>query len=71
MFNSETAGVEAAKKFLASQSVEPEKISMVARIIEGVSFKNELASKSSLVVFPELACVQDADRLDGELLSYC
>mmetsp|Transcript_1582 Transcript_1582/g.2093 ORF Transcript_1582/g.2093 Transcript_1582/m.2093 type:complete len:221 (+) Transcript_1582:44-706(+) len=60
---SETAGVETAVAFLKSQNFDEEKIKKVAQIIEGVGFKNELANKTEM--FPELAVVQDADRLDA------
>eukprot|EP01112_Ceratiomyxa_fruticulosa_P012176 TRINITY_DN3360_c0_g1_i2.p1 TRINITY_DN3360_c0_g1~~TRINITY_DN3360_c0_g1_i2.p1 ORF type:complete len:222 (-),score=37.11 TRINITY_DN3360_c0_g1_i2:154-819(-) len=61
---SETAGVEAARSWLHSQGYDPLKTEKIAEIIEGVSFKNELARK---ITSPsrELAVVQDADRLDA------
>jgi uncharacterized protein len=40
-------------------------VALVARIIENVGFKTELGQGGVPVVFPELACVQDADRMDA------
>jgi hypothetical protein len=37
----------------------------VVAIIQRIGFKDELAAGSQLPVFPELAVVQDADRLDA------
>ncbi len=37
----------------------------VLKIVSGVSFKNELEKSHKIEIFPELAIVQDADRLDG------
>lgn len=67
---SETAGVEDAEAFLKSQHCDPHKIDSILKIIEGVSFKNELGAKACM--FSELAVVQDADRLDGnyEIIVY-
>jgi len=64
--NSETAGVEAAEKFLKSQGFDEDKVKKVVNIIENVSFKNELSKpigETSLSI--EAAIVQDADRLDA------
>ncbi|KDO22364.1 hypothetical protein SPRG_11316 [Saprolegnia parasitica CBS 223.65] len=55
---------ERALAFLQSQNVEAEKIAFVLKIIKGVGFKEELAGGAE-AMFPELACVQDADRLDA------
>lgn len=41
-----------------------EKIAKVHKIIHGVSFRNEMTDKQ-IVMFTELAIVQDADRLDA------
>lgn len=60
---SETAGIAAAQQFLRSQQYSEDRIQMVVRVIEGVGFKNELSGKTT--TFPELAVVQDADRLDA------
>lgn len=61
--HSETAGVDAAQKWLESCGYPQDKIEIIKRIIHGVSFKNELATGAA-DVFPELAVVQDADRFD-------
>ncbi|OQR96908.1 hypothetical protein THRCLA_07125 [Thraustotheca clavata] len=55
---------ERANNFLLSQNVDAEKIDFILKIIKGVGFKEEL-SASNTPIFPELACVQDADRLDA------
>lgn len=64
---SETAGLDAARDFLQQQSVETCKIEFVLKIIKGVGFKDELNAMNTTrtEIFPELACVQDADRLDA------
>ncbi len=49
--------------FLHQHGYDGAKTEKVVKIIEGVSFKNELSG--NLQVFPELAIVQDADRLDA------
>ncbi|OQR91605.1 hypothetical protein ACHHYP_04544 [Achlya hypogyna] len=55
---------ERALAFLRSQNVEAEKIDFILKIIKGVGFKEELGTTGA-PMFPELACVQDADRLDA------
>jgi len=60
---SETAGIDAARQFLQIQHVPEDKIALIVKAIEGVGFKTELGKK--LEMFPELAVVQDADRLDA------
>jgi uncharacterized protein len=67
---SETAGPTKARDWLATQEYPQEKIDKVISIIEGVGFKNELGltpeeSASRALDLPELAVVQDADRLDA------
>ena len=59
----EEAGPAIARDFLTEQKVEKEIIEKVIHIIRYVSFKNreEAAGK----ITPELAVVQDADRLDA------
>jgi len=59
----EEAGPAIAREFLTEQKVEKEIIEKVIHIIRYVSFKNreEAAGK----ITPELAVVQDADRLDA------
>ena len=59
----EEKGPQMAGQFLAEQGVEPEIIGHVISIIRNMSFKNSLGK----VDFhsPELAVVQDADRLDA------
>lgn len=53
-----------AKEFLIEQKLDPERAETVLKIVEGVSFKNELGG-GPLDTFPELEIVQDADRLDA------
>ncbi|KAF0697987.1 Aste57867_11369 [Aphanomyces stellatus] len=55
---------ERARAFLQSQAIEQEKIEFVLKIVKGIGFKEELGS-DKVTMFPELACVQDADRLDA------
>uniref|UniRef100_A0A6A7GDU3 Hd repeat domain-containing protein n=1 Tax=Hirondellea gigas TaxID=1518452 RepID=A0A6A7GDU3_9CRUS len=65
---SETAGVEAVQEFLLEQKVSHEVISRILRIVDGVSFKNELGSNSSdssHLNLREVYVVRDADRLDA------
>lgn len=62
---SETAGVYAVREFLQQQKYPEDKIELIARVIEGVSFKNGLNKDAKTEIFPELAVVQDADRLDA------
>eukprot|EP00026_Physarum_polycephalum_P015756 Phypoly_transcript_16516.p1 GENE.Phypoly_transcript_16516~~Phypoly_transcript_16516.p1 ORF type:complete len:222 (+),score=41.14 Phypoly_transcript_16516:193-858(+) len=62
---SETAGSEAVREFLQSQNYPSEKLEKIIQVIEGVSFKNELNKDAKVNIFPELAVVQDADRLDA------
>ena len=57
-------GSEIAKNFLRSNSCDEKKIIKILKIIEGVSFKNEIENEKT-DIFPELAVVQDADRLDA------
>eukprot|EP01083_Nonionella_stella_P304624 1059467_1 len=67
---SESAGQDAAREFLTAQCVPEGKIARVCRIIDGVSFKNELGrpvcgDESNPGRNKELFVVQDADRLDA------
>ncbi|EGG22518.1 hypothetical protein DFA_04646 [Cavenderia fasciculata] len=62
---SETAGVEAARLFLADQSYPEDKIEKVCQIIQDISFKNELGNTSMKSIPIESMIVQDADRLDA------
>jgi uncharacterized protein len=59
----ENIGPEKAKHFLESLSVEKEIINHVENIIRNVSFKG--GNFSNKFYSPELAVVQDADRLDA------
>lgn len=72
---SDSAGIEAAADFLKAHHVPPAFVARILHVIENVSYKKELASlpelgAGDLVCLPlgpvtELACVQDADRLDA------
>ena len=60
---SEEAGPDAVRAFLESQNYDKEKTEIVVRVVKGISYKNEISGGCE--VFPELAIVQDADRLDA------
>ena len=66
---SETAGVEAAEKFLAAEGVGAARVERICFIIKRVSFHDELGRSEEerrlQLADKELACVQDADRLDA------
>ena len=51
------------KEFLSSISYPSNAGKMIVDIVKGVSWKNE--TTNGVIVFPELAIVQDADRLDA------
>ena len=60
----ETIGPRIAREFMFKQNVDSEIIEHVVKIIENMSFKKSLEGQ---VAFnsPEMAVVQDADRLDA------
>jgi len=60
---SASAGEEAARSFLLAHNYPPEKVDLVCSIVKNLGFKSELGGGVEL--FPELAVVQDADRLDA------
>ena len=60
----ETIAPAIARTFLLSNSVNPETINHVIKIIENMSFKNSLDSENKFSS-KELEVVQDADRLDA------
>ncbi len=60
---SETAGAEAAETFLVSHDYPRDKVEIIKTIILGISYHSELGGK--IEMFPALAVVQDADRLDA------
>ncbi|CAK0784321.1 hypothetical protein CVIRNUC_007525 [Coccomyxa viridis] len=62
---SESASRAAVKEFLESQQVNEPQKTQILDIIAGVGFKDELGRPGSQHISPELACVQDADRLDA------
>jgi uncharacterized protein len=64
---SETAGADAVRAFLESRGCARELIERVVHVVAHVGFKNELgrAAGQQLQLTPELAVVQDADRLDA------
>jgi uncharacterized protein len=47
------------------QHYPEEKIIKIVRIVENISFKNELDNNKQSELFPEFKVVQDADRLDA------
>lgn len=59
----EEVGPQMASEFLARQEVSPEAISHVVKIIENISFKG--GNEKQQFHSPELAVIQDADRLDA------
>lgn len=59
----EKKGPKMARAFLQSQKVSPTVIDEVVKIIENVSFKG--GNEKQQFQSPELAIVQDADRLDA------
>lgn len=59
----EEVGPQMAREFLARQEVPPEAISHVVKIIENISFKG--GNEKQQFHSPELAVIQDADRLDA------
>jgi uncharacterized protein len=63
---SETAGSDCARAFLETAgSDSPELIERVCYVITHMGFKTELGQHGSIAITPELAIVQDADRLDA------
>ncbi|CAL5229842.1 g13251 [Coccomyxa viridis] len=63
--HSENASRASVQAFLEAQGVSREQKDQILNIIAGVGFKDELGSKGKGETSPELACVQDADRLDA------
>lgn len=61
----ESIGPKLAMEFLSSIGVGPKVISQVVDIIENISFKSSLEVDKNKFASPELAVVQDADRLDA------
>ncbi len=61
----ESIGPRKAAKFLESQLVPQDLIDKVVYIIQNMSFKNSLESKSAIQKSIEFQIVQDADRLDA------
>lgn len=59
----EEIGPQLAREFLSRQEVPPEVISHVVKILENISFKG--GNEKQQFHSPELAVVQDADRLDA------
>jgi uncharacterized protein len=67
---SEDEGPRRAREWLVSQNYDSEKTQKVIDIIEGIGFKSELGLTREQAIakaerLPELAVVQDADRLDA------
>lgn len=61
----ETIGPKLATEFLSSLEVDPKVIDHVVKIIENISYKSSLQEEGNRFNSPELAVVQDADRLDA------
>jgi len=61
---SETAQEEAIRDFLRHHNYPEAALELVVRIVKGVGFKGEIAGGQK-EMFPELAVVQDADRLEA------
>lgn len=64
---SETAATSTVKEYLQQHQYPQDKQKAVLGVIQGVGFKDEigLATTAKPLVTPELAVVQDADRLDA------
>ncbi len=62
---SETAGTDCARAFLTERSCAPELMQRVCYVITHLGFKTELGQHGPITITPELAIVQDADRLDA------
>mmetsp|Transcript_11480 Transcript_11480/g.42013 ORF Transcript_11480/g.42013 Transcript_11480/m.42013 type:complete len:230 (+) Transcript_11480:1-690(+) len=62
---SDSAGVEAVEVFLRSLEYPAEKRESILFVISNLGFKEELSNKAKPAVTPELAIVQDADRIDA------
>lgn len=60
----ETIGPKKARNFLKTQQVDEKTIIHVEKIIRFISFKMSLSSEEKFMS-PELAVIQDADRLDA------
>ena len=60
----ETIGPKKAREFLFKNDVDSEIIEHVVKIIENISFNKSLEEKAGFSS-PELAVVQDADRIDA------
>ena len=61
----EAIGPDTAAEFLRTYEVEEAVVEHVCNIIRHMSFKNSLAESQSQFHSPEMAIVQDADRLDA------
>lgn len=61
----EEIGPAKAKAFLEQQEVAPTIIAHVTNIIKHISYKNSLEDNDNSFHSPELAVIQDADRLDA------
>eukprot|EP00466_Bigelowiella_natans_P016672 jgi/Bigna1/76801/fgenesh1_pg.44_\ len=66
----ENEGIVEVEKFLGSKNCPKCVTEQVLHIVKNIGFKNELAAErangdSKLIITPELAVVQDADRLDA------
>lgn len=61
---SETIGMDKALDFFKNKPISSVKIHKVLRIIKEISYRSSLSGENG-PMFPELAIVQDADRLDA------
>ncbi|MGY8915735.1 MAG: HD domain-containing protein [Flavobacteriales bacterium] len=61
----ESIGPKLATEFLTSLDVDQKVIDHVVNIIENISYKSSLQADGNSFNSPELAVVQDADRLDA------
>lgn len=60
----DNAGELAARDFLTKHGYPADKVELISSIIKNVGFKNELGGIQANIT-PELAVVQDADRIDA------